>query len=201
MRSLLRLAACCIVAESNTTPGTSCAVRGLILVRRLLCRYSFGRELEDVHYAMMVQQTPGRYLNTVTVQYRWQVGSRLDLQLDKLRRSMGNSRQVAQELERYHDSPQERCVVLPHTSPRVLCRAKLPLASLYSRCLRFRWTLKNAMDFTDAHRTRMERKAAAHVTGRAGPPPLTDAMLPPLMAAAPWLAGDGLGTASALHTL
>jgi hypothetical protein len=57
------------------------------------------------------------------------------------------------------------------------------------------------MDFTDAHRTRMEHKAAAHVTGHTGPPPLTDAMLPPLMAAAPWLAADHPGTAPALHML
>jgi hypothetical protein len=135
VRSLLQFAVCAADYRRREQPNTSRAVRVLILVRRLLCRYSFGGELEDVHYAIMVQQTPGRYLNTVTVQHRWQVGGGLDLQLDKLRRSMGNSRQVAQELERYYKSPQERCAVQPHPSPRLLDRAKPPLASPYCRCL------------------------------------------------------------------
>jgi hypothetical protein len=62
----------------------------------------------DVHYAMMVQATPGQYLNVVTVHYHWRVGGQLEHQLPKLHRSMGNTRQTNRELERYHRSPQQR---------------------------------------------------------------------------------------------
>lgn len=67
--------------------------------------------MEDVHYALVLQDTPGQYVNTFTVQYRWRRGGRLDQQLPKFRQPMDNSRELAAELERYHQTPSERWVL------------------------------------------------------------------------------------------